>query len=131
MAHCRELVKLNQHDNHGIRHLLTGYYLELEMVDELTLLLDDYSEDVRPYLQYTRALLAYRQSSPDADDIARTAIDSNNHIPGLLSKCRLQPKSNSGYITLGGMDEAIDYVNSNIKPWIRTSGAIEWIVNRI
>jgi hypothetical protein len=48
-----------------------------------------------------------------------------------LSKCRLQPKSNSGYITLGGMDEAIDYVNSNIKPWIRTSGAIEWIVNRI
>jgi hypothetical protein len=67
--------------NQGIRHLLTGYYLELEMVDELTLLLDDYSEDVRPYLQYTRALLAYRQSSPDANDIARTAIDSNKHIP--------------------------------------------------
>ncbi|MGS8139252.1 hypothetical protein ACQ94K_23220, partial [Escherichia coli] len=38
-------------------------------------------------------------------------------------------KSNSGYITLGGMDEAIYYVNHNIKPWIRTSGAIDWIVN--
>jgi hypothetical protein len=98
------------------------------MVDELTLLLDDYSEDVRPYLQYTRALLAYRQSSPDADDIARTAIDSNRHIPGLLSKCRLQPKSTSGYITLGEMDEAIDYVNNNMKPWIRTPTAIEWII---
>ncbi|HFK6562956.1 TPA: hypothetical protein ACGY9K_003418, partial [Escherichia coli] len=57
------------------------------------------------------------------------AIDSNRHIPGLLSKCRLQIKSNSGYITLGGMDEAIYYVNHNIKPWIRTSGAIDWIVN--
>lgn len=44
------------------------------MVDELTLLLDDYSDDVRPYLQYTRGLLAYRQSSPDADDIAKAAI---------------------------------------------------------
>ncbi|UIA81839.1 glycosyltransferase [Erwinia tracheiphila] len=82
-------------------------------------------------LQYTRALLAYRQSSPDADDIAKAAIDSNRHIPGLLSKCRLQLKSNSGYITLGGMDEAIYYVNNNIKPWIRTAGTIEWIVNRI
>lgn len=99
------------------------------MVDELTLLLDDYSEDMRPYLQYTRALLAYRNSTTDAENIAKTAISSNRHIPGLLSKCRLQPKSNSGYITLGEMDEAIDYVNHNIKPWIRTPNAIEWVVN--
>lgn len=127
IAHCREMLKLNPNDNQGIRHLLTGYYLELEMVDELTLLLADYSADVRPYLQYTRALLAYRQSSPDADDIAKAAIDSNRHVPGLLSKCRLQPKSNSGYITLGELDEAVDYVNHNIKPWLRTAAAIDWI----
>lgn len=125
MAHCREMLKLNPNDNQGIRHLLTGYYLELEMVDELALLLDDYSEDVRPYLQYTRALLAYRQPSPDADDIAKTAIDSNKHIPGLLSKRRLQPKSNSGYIMLGELDEAIDYINHNIKPWVKAPNAIE------
>lgn len=129
MAHCREMLKLNPNDNQGIRHLLTGYYLELEMVDELTLLLDDYSEDVRPYLKYTRALLAYRQSSPDAGDIARIAIDSNGHIPSLLSKRRLQPKSNSGYVTLGEMDEAIDYINHNIKPWVRKPNAIEWVMN--
>lgn len=99
------------------------------MVDELTLLLDDSLEDVRPYLQYTRALLAYRQLSPDADHIAKGAIDSNRHIPGLLSKCKLQPKSTSGYITLGEMDESIDYVNNNMKSWIRTPGAIVWINN--
>ena len=102
-------------------------YLELEMVDDLVLLLDDYSEDMRPHLLYSRALLAYRNSSPDAEDIAKTAISSNRRIPGLLSKCRWQPKSNSGYITLGERDEAIDYVNNNIKSWIRTHGAIEWI----
>ncbi|MBN3083120.1 tetratricopeptide repeat protein [Pectobacterium polaris] len=127
MAHCREMLKLNPNDNQGIRYLLAGYYLELEIVDDLALILDDYSGDTRPYLQYTRALLAYRKSSPDANDIAKAAIDSNRHIPGLLSKCKLQPKSKSGYITLGGMDEAIYYVNNNIKPWLRTSGAIEWL----
>lgn len=127
MAHCREMLKLNPNDNQGIRHLLTSYYLELEMREDLALILDDYSGDTRPYLQYTRALLAFRNSSPDAQDIAKTAISSNKHIPGLLSKCRLQPKSNSGYITLGELDEAIDYVNHNIKPWIRTHGAIDWI----
>lgn len=127
MAHCREILKLNPNDNQGIRHLLTGFYLELEMMDELILLLGDYSEDMGSFLQYTRALLAYRQSSPEANDIARSAIDANKHIPGVLSKCRLHPTSNNGYITLGEMDEAIYYVNNNIKPWIRTPGAIEWI----
>ncbi len=58
---------------------------------------------MRPHLQYTRALLAYRQSSTDADDIAKAA----RHIPDLLSKCRMQPKFNSGYTTSGEMDEAI------------------------
>ncbi|MBC4285211.1 tetratricopeptide repeat protein, partial [Klebsiella pneumoniae] len=29
MTHCREMLKLNPNDNQGIRHLLTGYYLEL------------------------------------------------------------------------------------------------------
>ena len=29
------------------------------------------------------------------------------------------------------MDEAIYYVNNNLKTWIRTPGAIEWIVNGI
>ena len=129
MSHCHEMLKLNPNDNQGIRHLLANYYLELEMVDDLSVLLDDYSGDMRPFLQYTRALLAYRQSSPDADDIAKAAIRSNKHIPSLLSKCKLQPKSNSGYITLGEMDEAIDYINHNIKPWIRTPNAIEWIMN--
>lgn len=127
MAHCREMLQLNPNDNQGIRHLLTGYYLELEILNDLVMLLDDYSGDMHPYLQYTRALLAYRKSSPDVDDIAKIAISSNNHIPGLLSKCCLQPKSNSGYITVGEIDEAIDYVNNNIKPWLRTPDAIDWI----
>lgn len=81
MAHCREMLQLNPNDNHGIRHSLTNYYLELEMVDDLVLILDDYSGDMRPFLQYTRALLAYRDSSPEANDIAKAAIDSNRHIP--------------------------------------------------
>ncbi|MGA5656263.1 hypothetical protein [Rahnella contaminans] len=127
IAHCREMLQLNPNDNQGIRHLLTSYYLELEIVDDLALILDDYSGDTSPYLQYTRALLAYRHSTPYADDIAKAAIDSNRHIPSLLSKCRMLTKSNREYITLGEMDEAIDYVNNNIKPWLRTSGAIEWL----
>jgi tetratricopeptide (TPR) repeat protein len=127
MAHYREMLQLNPNDNQGIRHLLAGYYLELEMVGELTLLLENYSEDMCPYIQYTRALLAYRRSSSEAEDLAKAAISSNKHIPGLLSKRCLQPKFNRGYITLGEIDEAIDYVNNNIKPWLRTPAAIDWV----
>lgn len=128
LDHCREILQLNPDDNQGVRYLLTGYYLELEMAEDLFLLMDNYASDMGPSLQYTRALLAYRNSSSDADSLAKTAISSNRYIPELLSTCCLQPKSNTGTVTWGEQDEAIDYVNNNIKPWIRTSGAIDWIV---
>lgn len=54
-------------------------------------------------------------------------ISTNKHIPGLLAKRRMQPKSTTGYITLGALDEAIDYINNNLKPWVRTPGAIQWL----
>ncbi len=33
-----------------------------------------------------------------------------------------------GYITMGGEDEAADYVEENGKVWQSTPGAVEWLV---
>lgn len=41
MDDSREMLNLNPNDNQWIHHLLTGYYLEPEMVSELTLLWND------------------------------------------------------------------------------------------
>lgn len=128
MTHYREMLQLNPADNQGIRYLLASCYLELEMVDELTRLLEDYAEDSSPALQYSRALLAYRKGASEANGVAKMAISANRYVAGLLEKRRLPPKSFAGYITPGQPDEAMDYVASNLKPWIRTPGAIAWIV---
>lgn len=130
LTHYKEMLELNPNDNQGIRHLLSANYLELEMVDDLVLLLNEYPEDHSPPLQYSRALIAYRNSALDAEEIAKIAIRTNQYVPELLEKRCVQPSLNTGYITYGGMDEAIDYVNYNIKPWLRTPGAIDWIKNQ-
>ncbi len=41
---------------------------------------------------------------------------------------RLSIETVRNWITLGELDEAIDYVNHNIKSWMRIPTAIEWIV---
>ena len=68
------------------------------------------------------ALLATKTVIPDADDIAKAAISSNKHISKLVIKVQITTKSLTvDIITLGEMDEAIDYINHNIKPWIRNT----------
>ncbi|AOR58295.1 hypothetical protein C5E22_08925 [Pectobacterium parmentieri] len=58
------------------------YYLEL--VDDFALLPDDSSGDMRPHLQYTRPLLAYRNPSPDAEDFTKTVIKIKQPYPRIF-----------------------------------------------
>lgn len=47
--------------------------------------------------------------------------------PGVLSGKQPLVASIDGYITLGGEDEAADYVDENGQAWQATPGAVVWV----
>lgn len=54
----------------------------------------------------------------------------NQHVPAILSGTKPPKISDSGYVTMGGADEATEYVN-NCGPVSRqTPGAVAWL-NRL
>ncbi|EDF7617611.1 hypothetical protein B2E57_04885 [Salmonella enterica] len=129
ISHYQEMLELNPNDNQGVRYILSSHYLDLEMINELKVLLASYPDDSSPFFLYTTALLAFRDKSSSADDTAREAISGNHYIPVFLKGRTKLYENNQGYITAGGCDEAIEYVNNNLLAWIRTPGAIGWLAD--
>jgi len=128
IGHYQEMLELNPNDNQGIRYVLAGHLLVRNDVEALKKLIKQYKDDGAAAWLYTRALLAFRQNEPDADKLAEEAWLANGHVPGVLSGKKPLVASMDGYITMGGQDEAGEYVEENGKAWQATPSAVEWLI---
>jgi tetratricopeptide (TPR) repeat protein len=126
--HCWAMLELNPNDNQGIRYLLAGHLLARNDIKALKTLIKQYEEDGTAAWLYTQALLAFRENGRDAGQLAEEAWLANRHVPGLLSGKQALVASIDGYVTMGGEDEAAEYVEENGGAWRETPGAVEWLV---
>jgi hypothetical protein len=55
------------------------------------------------------------------------AWSANQHVPAILAGTKPPVTSESGYITMGGADEATDYVRDCGPAWHQTPGAVAWL----
>jgi hypothetical protein len=95
---------------------------------------NDHAETRRAFWLYTRALLAFREggeSDERAAALVRKAWAANEHVPAILAGTKPPMPSESGYITLGGQDEATDYVAECGSAWHRTPGAVAWLTKTV
>ena len=121
-----EMLELNPGDNQGIRYVLAAKLLDSGRTNELKKLLKTYEDDYSADIQYTRALIAFSEGANNANEIAKEALDTNKHVPSILSgKKKSTPPED--YITMGGEDEASGYVEIFGRAWKKTPGAIEWL----
>ena len=130
IAHFWAMLKLNPNDNQGIRYLLLGSLLRRDDIPALETLLADYPDEWSVYWLYTRALLAYRDdqaSAPATLKLLKDAKSANEHVPGILAGTTPGMASRNGYVTMGGADEATDYVRECGPAWRKTAGAVEWL----
>jgi len=127
LEHYQTMLKLNPNDNQGIRYVLAGHLLARNDIKALKKLFRKYKEDCAAAWLYTQALLAFRDGNPEADKLAEEAWLANSHVPCVLSGKQPLVASLDGYITMGGEDEAGEYVEENGKAWQATPGAIEWL----
>jgi tetratricopeptide (TPR) repeat protein len=134
IGHFRDMLRLNPNDNQGIRYLLAGCLLRRGDEDALKKLLASYADEGSAFWLYTRALLAFREggeSDERAAALAREAWDANEHVPAILARTKLPMPSESGYIALGGPDEATEYVTECGPAWHRTPGAVAWLTKTV
>jgi tetratricopeptide (TPR) repeat protein len=130
IGHFRDMLRLNPNDNQGIRYLLAGCLLRRGDDNALKELLASYEDEGGVFWLYTQALLAFREGGENderAAALAREAWAANEHVPAILAGTKPHVPSENGYITLGGPDEATDYVAECGQAWHRTPGAVAWL----
>ena len=130
VEHFRALLKLNPGDNQGIRYLLLGSLLRRDDVAAVNELLAAYKDEWSACWLYTRALVAFREghaAGKQATQLVQDAWSANQHVPAILAGTEPPVASDSGYITIGGADEATDYVRYCGPAWRQTPGAVAWL----
>jgi tetratricopeptide (TPR) repeat protein len=128
--HFQDMLRLNPNDNQGIRYILLGCLLERGDDGALKELMTAYDDDAGVFWLYTRALLAFREggeADERAADFAKKAIAANEHVPAILAGEKRPVPLDSGYITMGGPDEATYYVVECGPTWHRTPNAVAWL----
>jgi tetratricopeptide (TPR) repeat protein len=133
IGHYRELLRLNPNDNQGNRYLLAACLLDLDRDGELVALLDTYGREHSAEWSYTTALMGFRRGgdTPEAQADLQEALEVNAHVPAYLLGRKKLPRAQASYITMGGDDEAREYVRRYGAAWARTVGATEWLAKHL
>jgi len=107
MAHLQAMLELNPNDNQGVRCLLAMWLLELRRLDALGALLKQYRDDAMIEMVWANALWTFLTKGPEAAArrCFRKAVERNPHVMFLLLE-KHAPELPTGYITVGGEDEA-------------------------
>lgn len=129
--HYRDMLRLNPNDNQGIRYILAACLMKRGDTDALKALFKKYDGDGSALWLYSRALVAFRDnggSDVKASELARIALRANSHVPAVLSGSKKPKPSTTGYVTMGGEDEAAHYAEEWGFDWLTTPGAIDWLI---
>jgi tetratricopeptide (TPR) repeat protein len=134
IAHFRAMLELNPGDNQGIRYLLLRCLLSLDDLPAIKSLLASHPEEGSTEWAYTNLLIAYRDGEGSRHTTQKRlheALSANVYVPALLAERARPVFSDSGYLTIGGEEEASDYSIHHGRFWRETPGAIEWLVSAI
>lgn len=130
LKHYREMIELNPSDNQGIRYIIAGCFLYLELDDELEKLLGKYDEVSCEWL-YTKALFAFMKHGDAIDSLGllRNAIKANMFVPIYLLNRKEMPENLPDMYSFGSEDEAVVYVERNGSIWRKIKGSLNWLAS--
>jgi len=132
ISHYQDMPRLNPGDNQGIRYALAACLMKRGDTEALKKLLKRFEEDCSASWLYTQALIAFRENEPreeKAEELAKKACKAKSHVPAVLAGRKKAQPSTTGYLTVGGEDEADDYFEEWGFEWLTTPGAIDWLTN--
>jgi hypothetical protein len=129
VQHLQDMLRLNPHDNQGVRYTLAGFLLFLDRDDDLAQLLQQFPDEGSASWAYTQALLAFRRhgDTPEARALLQEARKKNKHVPAYLLGEKFPPAEQPASYSPGRESEALEYIRSFLAGWKATPGAVAWL----
>jgi tetratricopeptide (TPR) repeat protein len=118
LDHYRDLIRLNQNDNQGVRYLLLAALLEQGHGDEADRLLGEYDGDIQAMWPYARALRTFQAEGDDKLSRAalRRALRVNPHVLRYLLDPGAIPPDAPAHFALGSREEGAYVAESSREP---------------
>jgi tetratricopeptide (TPR) repeat protein len=129
IEHYRELLRLNEGDNLGVRHVLLTALMLAGRDAETPALLARFDDEPTALWHYGRALAVFRREgdSPAARESLRAALRSNRHVPQYLAdEADWAGPAPSSY-EIGSREEAVLYDLEQGEAWRATPEALGWL----
>jgi tetratricopeptide (TPR) repeat protein len=129
IGHYQDLLRLNPHDNQGVRDILLPLLLVVGQDSAAGTLLLQYADDASATWKYGWTLWAFRQEgdSPAAQKRLRAAVKANRHVIAYLSGKAPIPDMLPDSYALGSNEEAILCADGLFEAWRVTPGADRWL----
>ncbi len=130
IAHCAEMLRLNPTDDQGVRYHLANWLLHEGLCEDLGNLFEAYQGDRTAAWLYTHALWAFTQEGfgENARDYLEQAIKQNPFVPSYLLGLKKMPGILPEHVEAGDEREAISYIAEALNTWLKTEGALEWLI---
>jgi tetratricopeptide (TPR) repeat protein len=130
IGHFQDLLRLNPHDNQGVRDILLPLLLVAGQDGAAGTLLLQYTDDASATWKYGQALWAFRQEgdSPASQERLRAAVKANRHVIAYLSGKAPMPEMLPDSYAFGSNEEAILCADGLFEAWRLTPGADRWLL---
>jgi tetratricopeptide (TPR) repeat protein len=130
IGHFQDLLRLNPHDNQGVRDILLPLLLVAGQDGAAGALLLQYADDASATWKYGWALWAFRQEgdSPAAQERLRAAVKANRHVLAYLSGKASIPDMLPDSYAFGSNEEAMLCADGLFEAWRLTPGADRWLL---
>jgi tetratricopeptide (TPR) repeat protein len=118
VAHYEELLRVEANDHIALGMLMTSY-LELRRFNDAKHLFDAHREQGGTHLHYSEVVWCWLTSVREPEFVAalQKALHSNAFVPALLSDPKMPYERSAFGVTLGGADEAAEYITVSHRLW--------------
>ncbi len=125
----KESLVLNQIDQQGLRFVLLKALLDLERMEEVLQLIEDFEDEGSTIMLYAKVLASYVLfgDSPSSRSAFIQAKNRNPYVLDYLLKFRIMPRNFPKHFVPGTESEAIRYVAVFMESWENTEGAILYL----
>ena len=129
IGHMQEMLRLNPGDDQGVRWLLLEWYCNMNWMDKAWPLLEQYQDEVTPFIALTRVCLEFQKYGPSEALASKLQVqlEQNPYIAAkLLDQDSISPYAIESF-QAGDEDEADAYCQCFRALWKSTPEALPWL----